>query len=58
MIDHTRRRLIKAGIAGGALLAIAGGVAWFARSVMDKSAPRTLDPDASGIVRGALDSGA
>jgi len=51
MIDHSRRRLIKAGLAGGALLAIAGGVAWFARSVLDKGAPRTLDRDASGIVR-------
>ena len=51
MIDFSRRRLIKAGIAGGALLAIAGGVAWFARSVMDKGALQTLDPDASGIVR-------
>ena len=51
MMDLSRRRLLKAGLAGGALLAIAGGVAWFARRVTDTGAPRALDADASAIVR-------
>jgi len=51
MIDLSRRRLLKAGIAGGAVLAIAGGVAWFARRALDRGAARSLDQDATAIVR-------
>ena len=51
MIDLSRRRLLKAGLAGGALLAIAGGAAWFARRAMDRGSPRALDRDAAAIVR-------
>lgn len=51
MIDLSRRRLIKAGIAGGALLVIAGGVTWFARRVTNDGVPRALDQDALAIVR-------
>lgn len=50
MIDPARRRLLKAGIAGGAALAIAGGVAWVARRVNERGASRTLDADALAIV--------
>lgn len=51
MIDLSRRRLLKAGVAGGVLLAIAGGAAWFARRVLDRGAPRALDRDAATVVR-------
>lgn len=49
MIDLTRRRLLKAGLAGAAALAIAGGVAWFRRRV--DARPRALDRDALEVVR-------
>ncbi|CAG1009369.1 hypothetical protein BURK1_03651 [Burkholderiales bacterium] len=51
MIDLPRRRLLKAGIAGGAALAIAGGVAWFKVRPGVGDSARALDRDAGGIVR-------
>ncbi|HVJ72730.1 MAG TPA: hypothetical protein VNB03_01730 [Casimicrobiaceae bacterium] len=49
MIDLTRRRLLQAGLAGAAALAVAGGVAWFRRRT--DATPRALDRDAQEIVR-------
>lgn len=49
MIDLSRRRLLQAGIAGAAALAVAGGVAWFRRRADER--PRALDRDAREIVR-------
>lgn len=49
MIDLSRRRLLQAGLAGAAALAIAGGVAWF-RGRIERT-PRALDRDAQEVVR-------
>lgn len=49
MIDLSRRRLLKAGLAGGAVLAAAGGLAWFHRRA--GGPPPALDRDAREIVR-------
>lgn len=49
MIVLSRRRLLQAGLAGAAALAVAGGVAWFRRRA--DAMPRALDRDAREIVR-------
>jgi hypothetical protein len=55
-MDPLRRRFLKAGLAGAAALAIAGGVAWFGRRI---GAPRprpSLGAEASDVVRAIVPS--
>jgi hypothetical protein len=51
MTDLARRRLLQAGLAGGAVLAAAGGVAWFRRRGATGDAASALDRDAEPVVR-------
>ena len=55
-MDPTRRRFLKAGLAGAALLAIAGGVAWFRRSTEAAAVAPALDADARDVVRAVVPS--
>lgn len=51
MTDLARRRLLQAGLAGGAVLAVAGGVAWFRRGSAPADPSHALDRDAVPVVR-------
>ena len=51
-----RRRFLKAGLAGAALLALAGGAAWFRRRTDAAAASPALDEDARAVVRAVVPS--
>ena len=50
-MDATRRRILKAGLAGAVALAIGGGIAWFRGRTDAAAAAPAFDADARGIVR-------
>ena len=47
----SRRRFLQAGLAGAALLAIAGGVAWFRQRTAAAAVAPALAPDAQAVLR-------
>jgi hypothetical protein len=65
-MNPIRRRFLQAGVAGAALLALAGGVAWFRRRTEAAASAPALDADARAVIRavapsllaGALPAGA
>ncbi|HET9338590.1 MAG TPA: hypothetical protein VFQ55_06290 [Casimicrobiaceae bacterium] len=54
MIDLSRRRLLQAGLAGAAALAVGAGIVWFRRRAAES--PLALDDDARTIVRAIVPS--
>jgi hypothetical protein len=55
-MDPLRRRFLQAGLAGAAVLAIAGGVAWFRRRLAHAAAAPALAADARDVVRAIVPS--
>jgi len=55
-MDTNRRHFLQAGLAGAAVLAIAGGVAWFRHRVSAAAAAPALGEDARGVVRAIVPS--
>jgi hypothetical protein len=55
-MDPFRRRFLKAGLAGAAVLAVAGGIAWFRRRVDAAALAPSLGEEARDVVRAIVPS--
>jgi hypothetical protein len=55
-MDPNRRHFLQAGLAGAAVLAIAGGVAWFRRRIDVAASAPALGEDARDVVRAIVPS--